>query len=65
MKWLVGITLVVSSLCTLVQTERMVCQPTDTCSCSMKDGRSISLWPIDDPDEPRYVKIASPTLVQP
>ena len=73
MNWLYIITLLLGYWChhmvetnTLANTleqrrDELNCEPVDDCSCSMKDGSSISLWPIDDPDEPRYVKTACPT----
>ena len=32
-----------------------VCVPNDACSCTLDSGEVISLWGIDDPNEPRYI----------
>jgi len=52
----------VTSLCSITQARSMPCQPTDACSCTMKNGDSVSLWPIDDPDGPRFQNVSDARL---
>ena len=54
------IILLVVSFVVVAKEKDIICTPTDSCSCKMSNsGKLVSLWDINDPNNPRYGVIYS------